>query len=149
MPCIYHLWWFITLPLFLFNLAIRDACDDDSDDYDNLDDYDDQEQGSFWCWYWFNDDDVGNVDQGDDVGDLDGVGDDVDDVDQGDDVGDLDGVGDDVDDVDGGDDFGRCSPGGSADQDSLREPTLHRSWGPPAGINTPRHIIIIMEIINI
>ena len=43
------------------------------------------------------------------------------------DVDDLDGVSDDVDDVDRGDDFGRCSPGGSADQDSLREPTLHRS----------------------
>ena len=130
MPCIFHLWWFITLPLFLFNLATRDDIDDDSDDYDNLDDYDDQEKGSFWCWYWFNDDDVGNVDQGDDVGDLDGVGDDVDDVDR-------------------GDDFGRCSPGGSTDQDSLREPTLHRSWGPPAGINTPRHIITIIIIIII
>ena len=43
------------------------------------------------------------------------------------DVDDLDGVSDDVDDVDRGDDFGRCSPGGSTDQDSLREPTLHRS----------------------
>ena len=109
--------------------------------------------GLIWCWYWFDDDDVGDVgdvgdgvddlDEGDDVDDLDGVGDDIDDV------GDLDGVGDDVDDVDRGDDFGRCSPGGSTDQDSLREPTLHRSWGPPAGINTPRHIIIIIvEIIN-
>ena len=43
------------------------------------------------------------------------------------DVDDLGGVSDDVDDVDRGDDFGRCSTGGSADQDSLREPTLHRS----------------------
>ena len=45
MPCIFHLWWFITLPLFLFNLAIRDDSDDDSDDYiyyfsdDDSDDY--------------------------------------------------------------------------------------------------------------
>ena len=43
------------------------------------------------------------------------------------DVDDLGGVSDDIDDVDRGDDFGRCSTGGSADQDSLREPTLHRS----------------------